>query len=656
MYLPIEENEAATVPRPREGRGRGIAIEGGWGRLYASRMRHRLVSAFVSLFAIAMASGCTQERARATPTATATPREYPSILRGTIGSEVTLRGAEPVLVSGYGIVVGLNGTGSSDPPEAVRSWMEREMSLRGVGQGIRGMADITPREMIDDLDTAVVFVQAAIAPGAPEGANFDVLVTALPGTSVTSLEGGTLWTTDLTLGIADPSGPATQKIAQAKGPIFINPFVDPAKQNEDAIVRTAGRILNGGVVTDPLEMLLVLDTPSHSRARAITTAINTQFPRGARDRNDPAVGRDDESIALSIPARFRDDAQEFMQLLLHTRIDQRFPQEWAVRYTRALTEQIALTTELGWCLQAIGRQAVPHLRELYEYPEILPRLTALRAAARLGDALVVTPLLEIAARGSPALRVDAIELLADLPPDPQVNLALRELLDDDQLDVRIAAYEALAARRDPMVRRENLDGKFILDTMPIGRPMIYISQQREPRIAVIGSGLELERPTLIYAWEDRLIVASDSPTDDVRVMYTDHRTGEITQARTKAELTRFIEFLAHTPTPEAPAPGLALSYSETVGALYELTARQDAINAEFIAEQDRLQAELLTAAQTQLAVDRPELEGEEQPVAPQAPTFIPPDPGDEPSPLAPARKKTYVVPLNPAPTKGNDDG
>lgn len=624
--------------------------------LYPSPMRLPICLVCALALACALAAGCSSRRPTGAPTATATPRDFPSILRGTIGSEVTLRGAEPVLVSGYGIVVGLNGTGSNDPPEAIRSWMEREMSLRGVGQGIRGMGNVSPREMIDDPNTAIVFVQAAIAPGAPQGATFDVLVTALPGTSTTSLEGGTLWTTDLALGIADPTGPATQLIAQARGPVFINPFVDPARQNEDAIVRTAGRILNGGVVTSPLEMLLVLDTPSHARARAITGAINSRFPRGAMDRNDPAKGRDDESIALSVPARFRNDAQEFMQLLLHTRIDQRFPEEWALRYTRALTEEVALATELGWCLQALGPQAIPYLRELYAYPEMLPRLTALRAGARLGDGLVVPPLLDIARTGAPALRVDAIELLADLPSDPQINLALRELLDDDQLDVRIAAYEALADRRDPLVRRRDIEGKFVLDTVPIGRSMIYISQQREPRIAVIGNGLEVERPTLLYAWGDRLIVASDSPEDDVRVMYTDHRSGDITQARAAADLVKFVEFLAHTQTPEAPAPGLALSYSETVGALYELAARQNAINAEFVAEQDRLQAELLAAAQTRLAVDRPELEGQEPAVATDLPALIPPDPGDAPNALAPQRKRTYVVPLTPPAPKPGDGG
>ena len=40
--------------------------------------------------------------------------EKVTALRGTIGSEATIIGAEQILVSGFGLVVGLNGTGGGD--------------------------------------------------------------------------------------------------------------------------------------------------------------------------------------------------------------------------------------------------------------------------------------------------------------------------------------------------------------------------------------------------------------------------------------------------------------------------------------------------------------------------------------------------------------
>ncbi|RMD60127.1 MAG: hypothetical protein D6824_09975, partial [Planctomycetota bacterium] len=235
-------------------------------------------------------------RAQALPAATVT---LPAVLRGVIGAEATLRGLEPLLVSGYGLVVGLNGTGSEDIPSPVRAMMEREMALKGVGQETMGMGDVTPTQLLNDHNTAVVLVQAVIPPGAPKGWRFDVFVTALPGTSTTSLEGGRLWTTDLQPGLPVPGGPQRKKLAEARGEIFINPFAEPPSKDEpetDAIDRRSGRILNGGVVVEPTPLVLLLNTPSHARARAIASAINSRFPRGPGDRKPTAIPRNEERI------------------------------------------------------------------------------------------------------------------------------------------------------------------------------------------------------------------------------------------------------------------------------------------------------------------------------------------------------------------------
>ncbi|MFG0274673.1 MAG: hypothetical protein ACF8QF_06420, partial [Phycisphaerales bacterium] len=66
------------------------------------------LSAFVA-FAAGCVDGTKRARARGVQP-TAVTRDIPAVLRGTIGAQATLRGLEPVLVTGYGIVVGLNGT------------------------------------------------------------------------------------------------------------------------------------------------------------------------------------------------------------------------------------------------------------------------------------------------------------------------------------------------------------------------------------------------------------------------------------------------------------------------------------------------------------------------------------------------------------------
>lgn len=632
-----------------------------------------------------VAPGCGQKkptpRPRAEAQVAAPPRETPSILRGTIGAECRLAGAEPILITGYGVVVGLNGTGSGDAPPPIRAWLERQLALKGVGRGSGPLGEVTPRAVLDDKNTSIVLVQARMSPGAPKDATFDVLVTALPGSGTTSLEGGRLMTTDLRPGLFVPGGPETRVVATARGAVFINPFADPAKADEQAINRTTGRILKGAIVTEPFDLLLTLDSPSHSRARAIVNAINDAFPRSAEDRLDTARGRNDESIALTIPARFKERPDEFIQLLIHTRIDRSFPNEWAARYVRAMRDEPALAESISWCLQALGPSVAPQIRALYDFPEPKPRLAALRAGARLGDALVTQHLKDIAMRGEPGLRLLAIEKLADMPPNPRLNVALRELVDADDLTVRIAAYEALAARRDPWIvlskevgvertlyTPANAKGEFRLDVVRSNKPMIYISQQGEPRVVIFGESLQVKRPSLVYAWDDRLMVVGDDPEGPLRVRYQGWRNTSLpVQSEADANLAKLVEFFAHKPTPESPSPGLAMTYSEVVGALYELTERAGSIQADFVAEQDRLQAELIAMVETELGEDRPELAGDGiedgsgdadptvRTIADERPDTAGPPPSTPPAPPAsaapeqprPAQRRGFVVPIAP---------
>ncbi len=581
----------------------------------------RACGAVLALLALAPLTGCLQQpsqRARATAVQPDAPVvKDPPILRGAIGAMATLRGDEYLLVSGYGIVVGLDGTGSSDAPPGVRASMERMMTTRGVGRETYGMGWTTPARMLDDRDTAIVVVQAALPPGAPEGASFDVLVSALPGSATTSLEGGRLWEADLRAGPPRVGGADTPVIARASGELFINPFADPAASGADAINRRSGRILGGGTVVQGRDLFLALNAPSHARARSVAAAVNNKFPRGPEDKDKTAVGLNEEIIEINVPKRYANRADEFVPLLLATRADPLFPDEWARRYSRALKSRFDLATPLSWRLEALGEVAIPFLRDLYAISDSIPRLAALRAGARLGDPLSAPHLIDMASSGPSNVRAKAIELLGELPSDPGVNVGLRELLDAPEIEIRVAAYEALAARGDPVLDRKVVADRFLMDVLPAAEPTVYISQQEQPRIVIFGSGLSVKRPVIASGWSDRLMVAADSPTDPLRLYYLDHRTRESVTHTVPSELPDLIEFLAHEQTPEQPAPGLNFTYSAVVGALHELW-KADAFEAAFIAEQDKLAAELLRSFQDLGSTERPEGGAEEGPTQDEA--------------------------------------
>ena len=588
-------------------------------------------------------------------------RDVPAVLRGTIGAECSIRGNDPVLVSGLGLVVGLNGTGGGPLPVQIQATMERELARGGIGKGgplSEGpLAGKSPREVLRDPTCAVVVVEGVMPPGSPRAGTFDVRVRTLPGSTVTSLEGGKLWTTDLHVGpVTAFGGVKARTIGQARGNVFINPFADPsgAPGNAgllssgdadadagaavpatmrraalgDGVTRTVGRVLGGGLVTEPLAMEMVLDNPSHARAISIVQAINSRFPPTPGDEGNTARGRNDSSIAVRVPRGYKEKTEEFLQLLRFTQIDQAFPQEYAKRYADELKKSPAMADELSWCLQAVGKTAAPFLQNLYDDSELLPRLAALRAGAKLGDARATPRLMEMAKNGPTALRAEVIELLGGMGPDPSINLALRELVNAKELDVRVAAYEALAERADASIDRVNIGDKFVLDTLPIGEDLIYVAQQGRPKIVLMGTGMKLAEDSLVSAWGDRLMIAVEkSPegtpeksaaANGARLYYRDYRDNRATTTNVTRDLRDVVRFLARTPVPENPEPGLDLTYSEVVGALYEIQKQGGlaapraapggggAVGAAFATERDRLLARLLEAQDVTSVEERPE--------------------------------------------------
>ena len=574
-------------------------------------------------------------------------RDIPTPLRGTIGSETHLSGVEQTLVSGIGFVVGLNGTGGLTIPEQYAAHLERMMGLNGITvANDRGNSPInrkSPRELLRDPNTAAVIVQAAIPPGAREGETFDLYVRAI---NATSLEGGRLWTTEMRIGPPSAFGdPQARILGSAKGPIFLNPFAEPGRLY-DGVTRDVGRILEGGVVTFPTVIEVILDNPSHQRARQIVSAINSAFPEDRIDRGPTARGKDESLIQVQIPRRYVERREEFIDLLSHITIDQSYPEIYARKYATALVSQPYLAGDMSLCLQALGERALPFVSDLYDYPEASPRLAALRAGAALGDPRVVKPLRAIALDPNSKYRTDAMQLMSRLDESLLVDSTLKELLRSTELAVRIEAYEdlmdrALRARRrrltqilaesssvgsraqsqldilsrvsvplDPIrgVGRTLVAGKFFLDIVPYGEPLIYITQQKEPRIVLFGENLRLSKPLLASAWSDRLMLVADDVNSPIRLYYRDEKTRTASTLKEVPEtLPELIELFARTPTPENPQFGLGLSYSEVVGALYQIYNDKGVLGlAGFTTEKDQLLANLLKSAQPEGVAIRPE--------------------------------------------------
>ena len=543
------------------------------------------------------------------------PNPLPRYLRGTVRYEADLEGYGNAIASGYGIVVGLDGTGSGDIPIPVRTALEHEAAKRVEDTRIDNPNDLKINELLNSKNTAVVIVEGLIPAGATVGTKFDLIVRSLPGTSTTSIESGVLWSTPLRIQPVG-AGPrdALDPVGFGRGDIFINPFAE-ATRNADGTSRTSvnklvGRVLNGGTMIDNMKLFLHLRTPSYSRCRAITDAVNARFPRQSGQALPTAVpvpGQADERVQITVPPTWYGISDQFVEVLMHTPIFQAGAEARADGLRRWVIENPVDAPSISWSFVAIGPKALEPMQQLYDYPEVGPRLAALKAGAKLGDPLTL-PHLESLARGNDRqYRIEAIQLLAELPANPRSMTILRDMLNINDRDTQIAAFEGLRKIGDPIVQRYDLGptAKFALYSVPSSNPIVYIHQQGEPIVVVFGHDVHIREPLLVSAWGSRFMIMNDNPDEPIRVFYEDPKTDEARTFEPSAEVPAFVRFLARSGSYLGEAPGLGMNYGQTVGVLYALF-EQKALGGPLVLQQDRVLSAISRERLEQSSDERPE--------------------------------------------------
>ena len=564
----------------------------------------------LTMLMIVASSSCSNiEKANPQPKSTFAQRppiemDVDPIMRGTIAGEAILLGFNDTVVRGYGLVVGLKGTGSRAMPVEVRALLLREIGQRKQYDPLLSPNGSNAR-LLDTDDVSAVIIEGIIPPGAVAGTRFDVRVFAAPGTSTTSIEGGRLWMTDLRPGVLMTGAQQPFAIAEAGGPIFINPFSNSVAAGADAVDRLSGRILDGGTVLKDRPLKLRLATPSHNRSRTIQSAINGLFPRESDQKNDTARGKSDEMIELTVPPSFSERTGDFAQLIRHSPVDIGATEQTANNIRRSLLANPGAAEAAAWRWQALGKKCIPVIQELYTNPEDQPRMAALEAGAKLNDPLAVPPLLEMVKSGPKENRQAAIRLLAKMDSNPTIDLGVRNFIDDRDIDVRFAAYECLRRRRDSSVRVMPLNGRFKLESVDAKKPMIYLTQTGDPRIVIFGDSSELLRPMTANIWNGRLLMRGELDDPNVQVFYRPNAANNPTIDNISARLSTVVAFMARPAGPRSADTGIGLSYSETINALHSLW-NSGYIAGDFKGEQDRLLASIVKEETRAEPKERPE--------------------------------------------------
>jgi flagellar P-ring protein precursor FlgI len=212
---------------------------------------------------------------------------------------VSIEGVRDNQLVGYGLVVGLNGTG--DKTQTVFSPQSLTNLLARMGVQVNPTAILVK-------NTAAVLVTADLPPFAQPGTRIDISVAAI-GDS-TNLRGGVLILTPL-------KGPDGQVYAAAQGSVVTGGFVAGRGGSSQTVNHpTAGRVPNGAIVeklapsVEPGGRIkLQLRQADFTTAARISGAINKKFGSSGVE---PARAENSALITIETPGVYKSNVVEFL--------------------------------------------------------------------------------------------------------------------------------------------------------------------------------------------------------------------------------------------------------------------------------------------------------------------------------------------------------
>lgn len=218
----------------------------------------------------------------------------PAAANSRIKDIASFEGVRDNILVGYGLVVGLNGTGD----DLTKSVFTRE-SLVGMLERLGVNARDNGLE-VDNI--AAVMVTATLPPYARQGTRIDVNISTIGDAS--NLLGGTLLVTPL---IAADG----EVYAVAQGPVAASGFsAQGAAASITRGVPTAGRISNGGIVEREIDFQMTqlesvkisLRNPDFTTSRRVAQAINAFLGQPIAQPLDPAT------VRMALPQEYANNA------------------------------------------------------------------------------------------------------------------------------------------------------------------------------------------------------------------------------------------------------------------------------------------------------------------------------------------------------------
>ena len=209
----------------------------------------------------------------------------------------SVKGVRSNQIIGYGLVVGLRGTGDKQGTQFTTQSLRSLLAKMGIS--------LDPQQ-IRVANVAAVMVTAKLPAFARTGSTVDAIVSSVGDAS--SLMGGMLLMTQLL-------GNDGQIYAVAQGPIAVGGYSAEGGGSSIALNHpTVGTLVGGAIVEREVahsmvgqeEFEIALHRPDFTTAQRTAARINSEFDAPV------AVARDSGTLDLTLPAAYREDAVGFM--------------------------------------------------------------------------------------------------------------------------------------------------------------------------------------------------------------------------------------------------------------------------------------------------------------------------------------------------------
>lgn len=211
-----------------------------------------------------------------------------------------IQGVRENQLMGYGLVVGLDGTGDSRQTFFTTQTLANLLNLEGI---------VVPPRSVQVSNTAAVMVTATLPPFARVGTKIDVTVASIGDAA--SLQGGILLMTPL-------KAANGEVYAVAQGPVSIGGFA--VRTSNSAVQKnqpTAGRVPEGALVEREVNfelqgrplLRLVLHQDDFTTASRAATVINARLASGV------ARPLDSRTVEIAVPEQYRNQMVDFITMI-----------------------------------------------------------------------------------------------------------------------------------------------------------------------------------------------------------------------------------------------------------------------------------------------------------------------------------------------------